>query len=103
MPKTTEYFENWKHGFIRVDAKGRKTFYIREMVNGRRLKASTRAHTLDGAMAAYERWAKDPAAFEAGPKLAPGLAQPADVLLTRELVDEFLSWSEKTGFHGRGN
>jgi integrase len=102
MPRPTAYLENWKHGFIRVDAKGRKTYVIREMVNGERLKVSTRAHTLDGALAAYALWSKDPAGFENGPQLAPPLA-PQQVLLTRGLVDEFLEWSQETGFHGRGN
>jgi integrase len=103
MPKPTEYLENWKHGFIRVDRRGRKMFYIREMVHGRRRKVSTRAHTIEGAMEAYALWAKDPVAFVKQKLTVAHPQPPPDLTLTRELVDDFLEWSEKKGFRGYGN
>ncbi|RKH73383.1 hypothetical protein [Corallococcus aberystwythensis] len=38
------YAETWDGGYVRVDAKGRKVYVIRRMLNGKTYKVSTRAH-----------------------------------------------------------
>jgi integrase len=103
MPKATEYFDTWKHGFVRVDQKGRRTYYIREMRGGTRIKVSTKAHTLEGATAAYELWSKAPADFEAKALLEVPPSKAPEVVLSRALIDEFLAWSRTKGSKGQGN
>ncbi len=103
MAKPTEYLDNWKFGFVRVDKKGRRTFIIRVQREGKRPKISTGAHDEKTALEEYERWLQDPDGYRPralGPTGSPG-KKPVD--LTRELVDEFLAWSAKKGHHGNGN
>ena len=41
--KSQDYVETWEGGFVRTDAKGRKVYVIRRMINGKSYKVSTRA------------------------------------------------------------
>ncbi len=59
--KSQDYAETWEGGFIRLDAKSRKVYVIRRMINGRNFKVSTRATTLRAAMEQLKR-------FEAAPE-----------------------------------
>lgn len=54
------YAETWDCGYVRVDAKGRKVYVIRRMLNGKTYKVSTRAHTLRAAMEQLKRFEADP-------------------------------------------
>ncbi len=77
----------WEGGRIRYDARGRATFVIERMVQGRRYMVSTRAHTLSAAMKHLARFEADPAAYTRKPERAD------PVLLTEELMEEFLTYS----------
>ncbi|MBX7117295.1 MAG: hypothetical protein K1X64_23455 [Myxococcaceae bacterium] len=86
MAKPTEYLDNWKYGFVRVDQKGRRTFIIRVQREGKRPKISTGAHNEKTALEEYERWFQDPDGYRprAG---ADGQSRQRPVDRTRELVD----------------
>lgn len=101
MAKPTEYHDNWEHGFIRIDQKGRKTFWIRVQTAGKRIKVSTGAHDLQTAMKEYEVWAKNPSGYVRGTSV--GLGGTAAVYLDQVLIDRFLDWSRKAGHKGHGN
>lgn len=101
--KPTRYLDSWKHGFIRVDRKGRKIYVIRSRRDGRSIDISTGAHTETAAQEEYDRWAADPDNYQRG-SIGPS-DDPAKkpVELTAELVAEFLKWSKERGKHERGN
>lgn len=71
-----------------MDGKGRKTFHIQRMINGRRFAVSTRCTNLRSAMTAL-------AAFEADPECwRPGNGMAAKRLtLDDALIDAFYRWS----------
>lgn len=100
MAKPTDYLDNWRHGFIRVDQKGRRIYVIRVQRDGKRYKVSTGAHDEKTAVAEYERWAADPGNYRPGIGPTDG---PRSVPLVRELVDGFLKWSGEKGHKGHGN
>jgi len=85
MPKIDD---TWDGGYIRLDAKGRKTFIIRRSVNGTRYEVSTRAGTWRGALEQLKRFEADPENYK-----PEGEAAPDALLMTEELVQQFLDWS----------
>jgi len=82
------YAETWDGGYVRVDAKGRKVYVIRRMLNGKTYKVSTCAHTLRAALEQLKR-------FEAAPEgYSPaGAPQEQPLYLDTALASEFLTHS----------
>jgi hypothetical protein len=111
MPSAPKVDENgrsasWAGGYIRYDAKGKPTFYIRSMRRGVRYDLSTRTHNDRSAHDHLRRFESDPedyvAWLRAGSTLAGAGAAP--IYLDKLLRDEFLAWSEKPRSEGgKGN
>lgn len=76
---------DWKAGYVRIDARGKRTFYIRQRRGSKRHDVSTRASTLRAAMRELERWESDPDGYKP--------AGTEDVLtLTPALIARYVSW-----------
>jgi integrase len=78
----------WEGGRYWQDEDGRKTYYIRRRVNGRRFEVNTHATTLRGAMEQYKRFEANPSEYR-----AVG-AYEEKMSLTSALIDAFISFSE---------
>jgi hypothetical protein len=61
----------WAGGYVRHDAKGRATYYIRAMRRGVRYDLSTRAHDERAAHDHLRRFDADPEAYALRPHTAP--------------------------------
>lgn len=83
--------EEWDGGYVRVDARGRKTYIIRRSVGGKRYEVSTRCSTLRGAMDQLKRFEADPVGYVAAP--GPVDAKPTGLYLTPALAQLYLDWS----------
>jgi len=79
----------WEGGRIRHDRRGRPTFVIERMVQGRRYMVSTRAHTVTAALKHLSRFESDPHGYAVKPR------EEAALYLTEELADEFLAHSRE--------
>jgi integrase len=79
--------EGWSHGRVWVDAKGRRTFYIRKRRGAKAFNVSTRCSTLRGALAELERWERDPDAYR------PSGSEDR-LLLTDALIERYGYWTE---------
>lgn len=77
----------WEGGRYWQDEKGRKTFYIRRCIKGRRFTFNTHATTSRGAMDQLRRFEADPSAYH------PGGAHHELIRLTPALVEMFLEHS----------
>ena len=86
--KGQDYAETWEGGFIRLDAKVRKLYVIRRMLNGRNCKVSTRATTPRAAMEQLKR-------FEAAPEHYSPAGSPHEAPIYPDalLAAEFLACS----------
>jgi integrase len=81
----------WDGGFIRLEADGRKVYWIRKSVNGIRREVSTRCTKSSAAEKHWERFQKDPLGYK-----PEGDAPPEALLFTEDLLEEFLAWSRDT-------
>lgn len=77
----------WEGGVIRYDKRGRPTFVIERMVQGRRYLVSTRTHTVSAALKRLARFEGDPAGYVRKP------VEHDALYLTGQLRDEFLAHS----------
>jgi hypothetical protein len=77
--------ETWEGGFVRTDAKGRKVYVIRRMINGKSYKVSTRAGNARAAMEQLKRFEADPEGYNPA-----GAAHEAPIYLDAPLAEEFL-------------
>ncbi len=99
MAMATPAERTWDGGFWRLDARGRRVYIIRRMVNGRRYVVSTRAHSEHAAKVQLERFEKDPESYD--PR---GYVRPDAIMIDVALADAFLAWSLKPKDQGgRGN
>jgi integrase len=81
---------SWEGGYIRYDRAGTPTFYVYKKIGGRVFERSTRRHRESLALRELNRFWDDPAAYD------PRGANPRDPLvLTKELVDEYLAFSAR--------
>ncbi|HEX8439026.1 tyrosine-type recombinase/integrase [Archangium sp.] len=94
--KSQDYAETWEGGFVRLDAKGRKVYVIRRMINGRNYKVSTRASTLRAAMEQLKRFETDPENYNPA-----GLPHEQPIYPDAQLAEEFLLWSRDTKKNSR--
>ncbi len=78
--------QKWDGGYIRIDASGRKTYWIRKQLNGKRYEVSTRASTTKAAMKQLARFEENPSAY-----LPSGVV--GDLTLDAELIAGFLAHS----------
>ncbi|MBF5043182.1 tyrosine-type recombinase/integrase [Aggregicoccus sp. 17bor-14] len=88
MAKGQDYVETWEGGFIRRDAKGRKVYVIRKMIEGTVYKVSTRAHSASAAVEQLRRFEADPSHYSPG-----GGPSGEPLLLDEHLAQAFLFWS----------
>lgn len=79
---------DWSGGYWRRDRRGRRIFYVRRMVEGRRYDVSTRATTERGALEQLRRFEADPVNYKPGGD--PG-REP--VRFDVDLVAKFLEFS----------
>jgi integrase len=86
--KSQDYLETWESGFVRTDAKGRKVYVIRRMINGRSYKVSTPARSLRAAMEQLKRFEADPKGYNPA-----GAPHEAPIYLDAPLAEEFLVWN----------
>jgi hypothetical protein len=77
-----------KGGIIRHDSKGRRVYVIRQMLNGRNYKVSTRATTLRAATEHFKRFETD---LENDNPVGSPLEEP--IYLDAPLAAEFLAYS----------
>ena len=77
----------WEGGRYWRDEDGRKTFYIRRRVKGRRYEVKTHATTERGAMEQLKRFEADPSAYH------PGGAHAEKMALTPTLIEAFIWYS----------
>lgn len=88
----------WDGGYVRTDSAGRKTFIIRTSVGGRRYEISTRCNSSAAAEKQWKRFQEDPEGY------TPSGVPDRPVILTVEMIHEFVSWSERpTKNGGAGN
>ena len=76
-----------KYGRIRIDAKGRPVYVIREQRDGRRYEVSTGCHTLRAALDEYDRFDKNPAGYMAAKTTGP-------LCLDNARAEAFLAYSK---------
>jgi integrase len=88
--RSKDYVDTWDHGFIRRDADGSRIYIIREKVQGRVYKKSTRATTLDAAQKEYERFQLDREGYVGGQGNAMGNERA--VHLDEHLTLAYLTW-----------
>lgn len=96
----------WAGGYIRYDAKGRATFYIRAMRRGVRYDLSTRAHDARAAHDHLRRFDMDPEAYSTWLREGSSARESSvtPIYLDKPLREEFLAWSEKPKTEGgKGN
>jgi integrase len=86
--KSQDYVETWEGGFVRTDAKGRKVYVIRRMINGKNYKVSTRAGNARAAMEQLKRFEADPEGYNPA-----GASHEAPIYLDAPLAEEFLVWN----------
>jgi len=86
--KSQDYVETWEGGFARTDAKGRKVYVIRRMINGKSYKVSTRAGNARAAMEQLKRFEADPEGYNPA-----GAPHEAPIYLDAPLAEEFLIWN----------
>jgi integrase len=86
--KSQDYVETWEGGFVRTDAKGRKVYVIRRMINGKSYKVSTRAGNIRAAMEQLKRFEADPEGYNPA-----GAPHEAPIYLDAPLAEEFLVWN----------
>lgn len=95
----TDAARTWEGGYWRLDARRRRVYVIRKMVNGRRYVVSTRARSEAAAVAQLRRFEADPEGYD--PR---GHVRPNAIYLDVPLADAFLAWSLKPKDQGgRGN
>src|SRR4051812_1403021 len=87
MDKPNFYSETWDGGYVRLNAKGRKVYVIRRMINGRLYKVSTRVHTATAAHEQLKRFEADPEGYRPG-----GVPQREGLYLGEEFASKFLTW-----------
>lgn len=92
-----DYLGIWDGGFIRRDAKGRKVYVIRKMIDGHKYKVSTRAHSERAAIEQLKRFEADPENYRPG-----GDPEDEPVILDDELAEDFLKWSRDVKKNSRG-
>ena len=94
--------ETWEGGFVRTDAKGRKVYVIRRMINGKSYKVSTRAGNARAAMEQLKRFEADPEGYNPA-----GAPHEAPIYLDAPLAEEFLAWNrdvkKNSALKGSGN
>jgi hypothetical protein len=99
--------QTWAGGYIRYDAKGRATYYIRAMRQGVRYDLSTRAHDERAAHDHLRRFDSDPEAYAAWLRVGSANGEDpnaAPIYLDKALRDEFIAWSGKPRAEGgKGN
>ena len=78
----------WDGGYIRTNSKGRPTYYIFRRIGGRLYEISTRCTTSGAAEKQLKLFEGDPAGYR------PGAAGEGAVLLTPDLIEQFLKWSK---------
>lgn len=86
---------DWEGGYVRFDRRGRPTYYIHRMVDGRQYEVSTRTHRLDAARKHLARFEADPQAYR------PSGEGRDPLRMTTELREAFLAWSGSP--QGAGN
>lgn len=88
------HWEPWAHGRCWVTPSGDRTYYIRARLgqtvdgNPRRIEVNTKRHKLHEAMAEWERFAKNPGAYNPA-----GTAPRLPVHIDTALCEAFLAWS----------
>ena len=79
--------DTWDGGRIWVDDDGRKTYWIRRCIRGKRYDLSTRTHSAKAALEHLARFERDPEGYDP----TGGHGEP--LVLTATLVEAFLVWS----------
>lgn len=83
--------KEWDGGYIRYDAKGRATYYIAQMRDGRRYHFSTGQHNPKNAYLELVKFDANPPAYRRG-----GTADGHEPLyMTASLVDEYVAFCER--------
>ena len=90
----------WAGGYVRRDAKGRATYYIRAMKAGVRYDLSTRAHDERSAHEHLRRFDTNPEEYAGWLRGVASEAGPTPIYLDKALRDEFLEWSAKPKTEG---
>ena len=75
-------------GYVRTDARGRRTYVIRQSRGGVRYTHSTQTGSLAAALAHYKRFDADPAAYG-----SEGERRKEPIRFDDRLILDFLSWS----------
>jgi integrase len=83
----------WSGGYVRYDAQGRATYYIRAMRGGVRYDLSTRTHDDRPAHDHLRRFDSDPEAYVAWLRGVAEAGGPPPIYLDKALRDEFIAWS----------
>jgi integrase len=79
-----ENVEGWS-GRVWVAENGKRTFYIRQVREGKRWSVSTRCSTLRAALKELERFEMDPAAYRP-------LGSTPTLVLNEELIERYAKW-----------
>jgi integrase len=82
----------WKRGRAWREPDGTLTFHIRRQIGGRPYEVSTGCTSLRAAMAQFERFEADPAAYSPG-----GVERAEPIYLDNDLSVAFLAWSKAEG------
>lgn len=98
----TDYLDDWKGGYVRVDSRGRKVYVIRKKIGPRRYHVSTGCHTEDAALEQLARFQANPRGYS--PAGVAPVEGPTPLLLAaiprggvetdESLVGQFLRWSK---------
>lgn len=78
----------WPGGRIWLEGDGKKTYFIRRRVAGKRYEVSTRATGIKAALAQLERFEEDPENYDPA-----GGTGKEPIRITADLVKAFLRWS----------
>jgi integrase len=81
--------EAWDGGYVLTDSRGRKTFYIRKQIRGKRYDLSTRCTSAKAAFEQLKKFEADPEKYARGDSDAS--AKPP-VYLDEDLAREFLTY-----------
>lgn len=79
--------DEWKHGRVWRDAKGRQVFYIRKRRGAKLYDVSTKCATARAAMRELERWELDPEGYQP-------LGVEDQITISEGLVTRYLAWCE---------
>jgi hypothetical protein len=82
-----ENVEGWS-GRVWVAENGKRTFYIRQVREGKRWSVSTRCSTLRAALKELERFEMDPQAYRP-------LGSTPTLVLNEELIERYAKWCKR--------